>query len=314
MCVVPLADGSFAQIEHLGVNEPTKTLRSMTCPSGCNKGAIKYMQTKGTDWKDMVTAGKLSRWNVLFMMDKQFWPRVSYGLCAVSASYKELLECLMKTYYRIHLQGGIRRMARRGIRQLDLSFYGVGCPHPAIECLAQLNKLLMHYGSQNCLGLEMQALVELLVIKLGLSAHPFKEDFSIHHHCVTHSWMKSVWEKSSRLQIDVTLADLPSQPPREQDLWLMQAFGRLNYNSNKLQCLNRFRMHQQVLYLSDVMDASGRGIDRKYLQPRSMEETWSDLVFPIEQLAPRDFRIWKDAIPKFWALGGRLHLGRYVQQ
>jgi hypothetical protein len=42
--VVPLADGSFAQIEHLGVNEPTKTLGSMTCPSGCNKGAIKYMQ------------------------------------------------------------------------------------------------------------------------------------------------------------------------------------------------------------------------------------------------------------------------------
>jgi hypothetical protein len=47
--VVPLADGSFAQIEHLGVNELTKTLGSMTCPSGCNKGAIKYMQTKGTD-------------------------------------------------------------------------------------------------------------------------------------------------------------------------------------------------------------------------------------------------------------------------
>ena len=41
--VVPLADGSFAQIEHLGVNEPTKTLGSMTCPSGSNKGAIKDM-------------------------------------------------------------------------------------------------------------------------------------------------------------------------------------------------------------------------------------------------------------------------------
>jgi hypothetical protein len=54
----------------------------------------------------MVAAGKLSKWNVWFMMDKQFWPRVSYGLCAVSASYNKLLECLMKTYYRIHLQGG----------------------------------------------------------------------------------------------------------------------------------------------------------------------------------------------------------------
>ena len=68
-------------------------------------------------------------------------------------------------------------------------------------------------------------------------------------------------------------------------------------------------MHQQVLFLSDVMDASGRGIDRKYLQhlqPRP--------VFPIELPAPRDFRIWKEAIPQIRALGGRLHLGRYIRQ
>jgi hypothetical protein len=60
----------------------------------------------------------------------------------------------MKTYYGIHQQGGIQWTARRGIRQLNLGFYGVGCPHPAIECLiVQLNKMLMHYSNQNCLGL-----------------------------------------------------------------------------------------------------------------------------------------------------------------
>jgi hypothetical protein len=105
------------------------------------------MQKKGMGWKDMVAAGTLSRKNIWFMMEKQFWPRVSYGLCAVLATYRELSECLMKTYFGIHPQGGIRRTARRGIRQLDLGFYGIGCPHPVVECLiAQLNKLLMHYG------------------------------------------------------------------------------------------------------------------------------------------------------------------------
>ena len=126
--VVPLADGSFASIEHLGVDEPTKTLGSMTCPSGCSKGAIKYMTQKASNWKDMIQAGKLSRRYVWFMLEKQFWPRVSFGLCAVSASYDVLSECLMKVYYQIHPQGGIRRSARRGIRQLGLGFYGVGCP------------------------------------------------------------------------------------------------------------------------------------------------------------------------------------------
>jgi hypothetical protein len=73
--VVPLADGSSAPIEHLGVDESTKTLSSMTCPSGCNKGALKYMTQKASDWKDMIQVGKLSRQYVWFMMEKQFWPR-----------------------------------------------------------------------------------------------------------------------------------------------------------------------------------------------------------------------------------------------
>ena len=45
-----------------------------------------------------------------------------------------------------------------------------------------------------------------------------------------------------------------------------------------------------------------------------MDETWSELVFPIEFLVPRDFRIWKEAIPQIRALRGRLHLGQFTQQ
>jgi hypothetical protein len=174
-CVVmPFSDGGFACIEHLGIHEATKMLGAMTCPSGCNKGAIKYKLNKSTAWRDMIHGGKLSRRYVWFMLEKQFAPRVFYGLCAVSALYNELAECLMSVYCKIHPQGGIRRLARRGIGQLDLGFYDVGCPHPAIECLiAQLNKLLMHYGNQSCLGLKMQNTMELLVMELGMSLQPF---------------------------------------------------------------------------------------------------------------------------------------------
>ncbi len=121
-----------------------------------------------------------------------------YGLCAVPATLQELSECLMKVYYEIHPQGGIRRTARRGTRQLAPGFYGIGCPHPAIECLiAQLNKLIMHFGSPSCLGINMQTSVELLVIKLGLSLQPFAEDYDTCQHWVTPSWLKSVWENHS---------------------------------------------------------------------------------------------------------------------
>jgi hypothetical protein len=65
--VVPLANGSFAPIEHLSVGISTKTLGFMTCPSGCNKGAIKYMTQKASNWKDMIQVGKLSRRYIWFL-------------------------------------------------------------------------------------------------------------------------------------------------------------------------------------------------------------------------------------------------------
>jgi hypothetical protein len=41
--MVPLLDGSHAPIKHLAVTVPTKTLGSMTCPTGCSDGAITQM-------------------------------------------------------------------------------------------------------------------------------------------------------------------------------------------------------------------------------------------------------------------------------
>jgi len=201
------------------------------------------------------------------MMDKQFWPRISFGLCAISATFQELSECLTKVYYEIYPQGGIRCTARRGTRQLAAGFYGIGCPHPAIECLiAQLNKLIMHYGSPSCLGVNMHTSVELLVIELGLSTQPFAEDYDVCQHWVTHSWLKSVWEKAAKLKIDIQLAQIPLQFPRERDSWIMAEFIRMDYDTQSLCRLNRVRLHQQVIFLSDVMDASGRAIESKYLE------------------------------------------------
>ena len=60
---------------------------------------------------------------------------------------------------------------------MNLGFYGMGFPHPAIECfIAQINKLLMHLGTKSLLGITMQASLELLILELGVSNQPFLED------------------------------------------------------------------------------------------------------------------------------------------
>jgi hypothetical protein len=90
---------------------------------------------------------------------------------SVSAPFGILEECLMKTYYDILPLCGIRRSVRKELRQLDRGFYGIGLPHPGVECLvAQINKLLVHYGSSSGLGIHMQVSMEMMIIEGGVSS------------------------------------------------------------------------------------------------------------------------------------------------
>ncbi len=134
------------------------------------------------------------------------------------------------------------------------------------------------------------------MIKLGLSLQPFAEDYDACQHWVTPSWLKSVWETSFKLGIDIQLAHIPLQPLQEHDSWIMAEFIRMNYHTYSLCKLNRVRLHQQVIFLSDVMDASGRGIERKYLKARPWNEQWSSLIFPKERPSDSNFRLWNEAI------------------
>jgi hypothetical protein len=81
----------------------------------------------------------------------------------------------MPLYGKMLPLGGILSKANPDIRQLDRGFYGAGFPHPRVEAaLEQANKLLMHYGCRTALGTELQTLLELLVVDLGLSFQPFQ--------------------------------------------------------------------------------------------------------------------------------------------
>jgi hypothetical protein len=282
---VPMADGSIEQIKHLPVGEGIKTLGSMTCPSGSSTAAIERMKTQGQDWTDRVLASSLSQRKMWFMVDCQLWPRIGYGICNNTASWGELENCMQRIYWQLIGRDGVRRSAPTDLHQLDRGFYGIGCPHPGVECLiGQITKLLVHYGCKSGLGIEMQVTMELLITELGISWQPRQESFESYGKWVTNTWIKSVWEKASKFNITIEIAPLPISPPRAGDKWFMQAVEELGVMDPKeLAVINRACCHQQVLFLSDVLDAGGKSVDKKYLNFRQDHEVWSTAIFPLEK-------------------------------
>jgi len=63
----------------------------------------------------------------------------------------------------------------------------------------------------------------------------------------------------------------------------------MDYDTHTLRQLNRARLYQQVIFLSDVMDASGRAIESKYLDKQPYSEQWFSLIFPKEMPSRSDF-------------------------
>jgi len=57
--VVPMPGRTEAKIEHVLVNQASKTLGVMTCPSGAHVGALQRMKDRAQEWVDLIKKGKM---------------------------------------------------------------------------------------------------------------------------------------------------------------------------------------------------------------------------------------------------------------
>jgi hypothetical protein len=314
--LVPLPNGLVESIEHLPVTEAKETLGVYSCPNGSAHGAIQSMKKKVQEWVDKAKEGRLKRSDIWFLLDCQFWPRVGYGLCCNTGEHLLLEDCLQKQYFQLLPLGGVIRTVPKVIRQLGKGFYGVGCPHPGIECfVGQVSKLLMHYGCPSNLGERMKIPFLKLVIELGMSPQPFQLSYSRFKKHVTDGWMKSVWEKCEKYGVKIVMKDVPLEFVRERDRWLMKEFVRAGYAGTDLETLSRCKNPQQVLYLSEVVGASGSSLDERYLKKRPAHESWSSLKFPKEYITSADMRLWQQALRRVVPEAGLpVRLGRFLHQ
>ncbi len=116
--------------------------------------------------------------------------------------------------------------------------------------------------------------------------------------------------------MDIQIASLSIDPPREGDKWFMQAVMEAGFTrEEELQSINRYRCYQQVLYLSDVLEVGGKSVDRKCLTQRAKDDNWSNLTFPSEKPPVRNLHLWRQALDAI-APRGRVvqRLGSFLQE
>ena len=84
--------------------------------------------------------------------------------------------------------------------------------------------------------------------------------------------------------------------PREGDDFIMQVILRAGYSTHEIKQFNRLQVSMQVLFMSDILTASGHTITPEILSPRPRDETRSNLRWPNEHPTPSDITLWRNAM------------------
>jgi hypothetical protein len=95
----------------------------------------------------------------------------------------------------------------------------------------------------------------------------------------------------------------------------MWEFVRVGYKGAELRRLNRVRLYQMVIFLSDIIGALGCCLVERYFHKQPVHEKWSTLKFLKEKPSPADFRLWQQALR--WVVpveGLPVRLGQFLHK
>ena len=170
-------------------------------------------------------------------------------------------------------------------------FFGAGSPHLEVDFLIrQLMKLYIHFCCETSMGLKLKVSIEALAVELRVSSQPYNNAaLSTKPELRGASWFLCGRSAViSKLRF-ISGAQEYISLPRKNDSWLMNLFATKSFTEDELCKLNRVRLHQQVLFLSCVLGALGKMMDRKYPEKRRDNKLWSKVKLLAKNLQIRSF-------------------------
>ncbi len=107
------------------------------------------------------------------------------------------------------------------------------------------------------------------------------------------------------------VADQPKEFPREGDQFIMTVLINAGYANKALGRMNIVRMSLQLLFMLDILMASGNKISIEILSYRSLGKAWSNMRWPNEHPTDSDMQLWRSTM--LWICPSRTSKSRIGQ-
>ena len=298
---VPQGEGESAPIKRLPTNQAVENLGIFARPDGNPDAHFAHMREKMTDWTAKIKNGSIPTRSVWMSYTHQLWSGLRYGLGACSASLPALRSGLGSADYYILSNLGVVRSITREWRYLPATFGGMELFELPIETTAAtISSFLQHYSTGSQIDIALTAAMQYLQLEIGVDRCPFEMDFTVWGPLATDTWVKALWEKIDHYGLILDM-DYPTIPlPRENDALIMQKMVDLGIRGAELKRINRVRITQEALFLSDITTPNGRSLEEQLLhtdwsetEEGALGRHRSRLKFWLELPTATDWKTWE---------------------
>ncbi len=163
---------------------------------------------------------------------------------------------LKKQNFRLLLFLGINRNVKREWRTIHRAFGGIGLFSFAIEqMIGMINMFVQHFEAGMTLAKKFTATLEALQLEIGCIRNPLLENYNNLGVLATACWAKSFWERLHFYQFSIHMEYSTLHLPRCNNALIVTMLHRAGYTRDKLITLNRCRIANKMLFLSDITTA-----------------------------------------------------------
>jgi hypothetical protein len=135
-------DGTKSPIKQEKVTESKKTLGIYDSPSGGNKGHLRFILNKATQWVNRMKNGHLPSHIAWIAYKRQLWPSLQNRLGTMTNDMEVADKLLNKTKYKTLNILGIFRNVSTGLQKFHTTFSGFGLfSLPTEQLISRVNML-----------------------------------------------------------------------------------------------------------------------------------------------------------------------------
>ena len=289
-------EGNTVSLKRLCHDQAAEQLGVWICPSGDESKQVKTLKKAMTIFGAKIKQSNLSReeaWNALHV---NMTGKVKYCLAASTFTKEQCRSIMWPAINSTLPRSGISRNIACDIRHGPLEFFGLGVASLWNTMgTMRTQHLIEHTYRKTPTGQQINVCIEDFIQEIGLYGSLWSMDFETYKQWTSsHSWIYACCEFNWENNITLSIPHAELSAQREGDRSLMSLASQFYQNKTWLRAINRIRMHLQIYHLSDIMDSSGRCMDRQFLQSKCTVPIRNDHSWPKQHhVTPSDWTKWR---------------------